>query len=459
MARGIDKDGSFRRHVSRTLALALPIVMTRIGIIGLSTVDVLVLGRAGERHLADYVLGETVYGGLVAVMAGLVLGVPVLTARLVGEGREAATGAVWRHALLYGFLVGSAFTLLLLASPWLFSAGGYEAEAARRAGRVAAVIGFTMPFVAVYFVSASYLEAVQRPGPGFAAIALANLGNLGLNLLLVFGAGPVPAMGAVGCALATVINTALLAAGLSFYVRYRLPGREKFGIGRPEPASALTAREQRRIGYSAGASYALEAGAFTALTLFVGYLGITALAAHGILFQFLAFTFMIAYGIAGATQVRVGNAWGRGDPLGMAMAGWSGLALAVAFTLPVCLVYLAFADVAIGLFTADAVVRSAAAPVLIWMILALLTDGGQTVMNSACRGRGDTWVPTLLHLASYWGVMVPGALVLVFPLGQGLAGIYQAILIASVFSFAALAMRFEMLRRRRDQSTQKSATS
>lgn len=440
-------ENTFRRHVLRTLTLAFPIILARIGAIALSTVDILVLGRAGAQELADYVLGETLYGGLVAVVAGLLLGVSVLTSKLIGEGRREATGAIWRRALLYGFLVGSAIAAVLQFSPQFLLLAGYDPEAAVRAGSIAAMIGFTMPFLAVFFVCASFLEALHRPLPGFIAMLLANLGNLGLNIVLVFGAGPIPALGAFGCALATVINTAVLAAGLILYVRFVLPNRRSYGIGLPGPETLPPAREQRRIGYAAGTSFAFEAIAFSVLTLFVGFLGTAALAAHGILFQFLALTFMVAYGIAGATQVRVGNAWGRGDQLGISLAGWSGLALAVLFTLPICILYLVFADLALRVFTDEAVVLATAAPVLTWMIMALITDGGQTVVNSACRGRGDRWVPTVLHLASYWGIMVPSAWFLVFRLDRGLAGIYQAILIASVFSLAVLALRFEFLRR------------
>jgi MATE family multidrug resistance protein len=84
---------------------------------------------------------------------------------------------------------------------------------------------------------------------------------------------------------------------------------------------------------------------------------------------------------------------------------------------------------------------------MVWVVLATVFDGGQSVMNNACRGRGDTWIPTLLHFGSYWLVMAPLAWALTFPFGQGLAGVYQAIAIASVVSLAALALRFRRLSR------------
>jgi MATE family multidrug resistance protein len=185
------------------------------------------------------------------------------------------------------------------------------------------------------------------------------------------------------------------------------------------------------------------------MTLFIGLIGTLALAAHGVLFQFLALTFMIAYGIAGATQVRVGNAWGRGDPRGMAMAGWTGLGIALLFTGAVAAAYAGVPESALAVFTSDPEVIVTAAPVLIWVVLATIFDGGQSVMNNACRGRGDTWVPTMLHFGSYWLVMVPLAWFFAFRTGNGLTGIYQGIALASIVSLVVLSLRFRSLSRGR----------
>jgi MATE family multidrug resistance protein len=232
---------------------------------------------------------------------------------------------------------------------------------------------------------------------------------------------------------------------LVLYVRLVLPERARYGIGRTAAPLAPRASEQVRIGLASGGSFLFEASTFTVMTVFVGWLGVLALAAHGVLFQFLALIFMIAFGLAGATQVRVGNAWGRGDPAGVAMAGWTGLGLACLFTGTAALTVALAPGFFLALFTSDPAVIRAAAPVLVWVLLATLFDGGQSVVNIACRGRGDTWVPTALHFGSYWMVMVPGAWLFAFHFHQGLAGIYQGILIASVVSIIVLSLRFRRL--------------
>jgi multidrug resistance protein, MATE family len=443
-------DAGLPHHVRRTLALAGPMVLTRVGLVAMSTADVVVLGRAAAEELAAYVLGYAVYDSFIAVSVGLLLGVPVLVARETGAGRDAAAGLVWRRGLVLALALGGALALVLQGGVWVFRATGQEPALAEPAGRVVAILGLALPFLAAYYVSAAFLEALHRPGVAFAAVAAGNAVNLGLNLVLVFGLGPVPPLGAPGAAAATVATFALLAVGLGLYVRFAFRARRRYGVGATRaPGPAPGAFEQARIGFAAGAAFLLEAGAFTAMALLVGGLGALALAAHGVLFQFIAITFMVAYGIAGATQVRVGNAWGRGDPWGVRLAGWTGLGLAGFFTGAAALLYAAAPATLLRLFTDEPAVIAAALPAFVWMTLALVFDGGQTVMSNACRGRGDAWAPTALHFGSYWIVMVPGAWAFAYGLGHGLAGIYQGILAASLVSLAVLAARFAWLTRER----------
>ncbi len=436
---------SLRRHVGRTLVLAWPMILSRVGIVTMFTIDVIVLGRAGADQLADYVLGLAINDSLVGMMIGLLIGVPVLVARETGAGNDAAAGRIWLRGLGFGVGFGLLLAGALQFAETLYLAAGQTPELAERAGRVTRVAAFALPCIAGYYVSAALLEALHRPGVALVAILIANAAKLGLNLVFVFGVGPIPALGAVGCALSSVLVFAGLALGMAGYVVRAFPERRRYGIGSPGIAPPFAA--QARLGLASGASFFFEAGAFSVVTLIVGLLGALALAAHGVLFQFLALTFMIAYGIAGATQVRVGNAWGRKDRRGIAMAGWTGLGLAALFTGAATAVYAAFPLSAIGVFTPDATVASLAAPVMIWVVLATVFDGGQSVMSNACRGRGDAWFPTLLHFGSYWLVMVPLAWALTFPFGQGLAGVYQAIAIASVVSLTVMALRFRRLSR------------
>jgi multidrug resistance protein, MATE family len=426
------------------------VIVARAGIIGFVAVDTMVLGRFSYESLADFVLGGALSDACSAILVGLLMGTAVITARLIGEGRPEACGMVWRRGLLYALVVGGAVALLLQFTEPALLAMGHDAAQAERSARVTGVLGLAAPFLALYVCSAFFLEALGRPVAGMVAILLANALNAGLDFVLVFGAFGVPPLGAVGAAWASVLNQAALAVGLASYIRFFLPGRTRYGVSRAGLRGWWRAMaEQRRLGLAAGASNALEASSFAVMALFAGLLGAVPLAAYGISFQFVALPFMIAFGLAAATQVRVGNAWGRGDRAAMVAAGWVGLLVTFVPTGALALVYVVYARTLPHIFTTEAALVAAVAETLPWIALALMFDGGQSVMNFALRGRGETWVPTALHFGSYWVVMVPAAAVLAFALGRGASGLFQGVALASLWSFVMLAGRFAWLARRR----------
>lgn len=449
--------------------LAFPVILSRVGILMMTTLDVVVVGRAGAQELAFYVLGYALIDSLIAVMAGLQLGVPVLTARSLGEGKPLVAAAIWRRGLLFAAAAGVVAALIVQGAPWFYRVTGQDPLIAQGGGSVTALLALALPFFGLFLVSAMFLEALEKPFHATIAVGVANIVNLALSLLLVFGSGPqealggfilpeifgyhVPALGAWGCALATVITAVLLGLGLAAYVRFGLPDKARFGLGVSPGSGApatmpVSGREQRKLGFAAGVSYGLEAMAFAGMTLLAGLLGVIGLASMGVLFALFALTFMVSFGIATATQVRVGNAWGRRDARAMARAGLVGFGLSLCLSSVVAMAFLAAPAFFVGLMTSDQQVILATLPVMVWMLLALLADGGQTVLNHACRGRGDTWVPTSLHLVSYWCVMLPLAYLLAIHWGGGTSGLYQAILISSLVSLVSMGSRFGVLVRR-----------
>lgn len=444
-------DGFWRdlfAHTSATVRLAGPVIVARLGLLGLTAVDVLVLGRVSEHELARYTLGTTPFDGLVAMLVGLLLGASVLVAKANGAGDQTEVGPIWQRGLLYGLVIGTGLAVLLQFSEPFFHAVGQSAELAIGAAEVTRILGLTMVPYALFLTNQMVLEALHRPTPGMVAMVMANLANLILNPILAFGWFGLPALGAEGVAIGTVMIASGLALATTLYVLLH-PQHRDLGVRARVSRPWRSAVAQRRIGYASGASYGLEASSFSILTLMVGLLGPLALAAHGVTFQFIALTFMIAFGIAAATQVRVGTAWGRGAHRDVALAGWVGLVLAMVFVGVFSAIYAITPLPLVRIFTDDPVIIAAALPVMPWAALLLVFDGGQSVMNHACRGRGDTWFPTALHFGSYFLVMIPAGWVLAHTLGFGLVGIYQGIALASVVSVVALAARFAVLTRRR----------
>src|SRR5262249_20805598 len=156
-----------------------------------------------------------------------------------------------------------------------------------------------------------------------------NLVNLALCWIFVFGKFGLPAMGSSGAALAiTVTRWCMLAAIIAYTLT--MPGRKRYGVNAPLAGHYHAIGKLMRVGTPLALAMGMESVAFTATTMFAGWLGNDALAAYQDAINVNAFVFMLALGLQTATSVRVANAVGRNDQTGLRFAGWVGAGLNIA---------------------------------------------------------------------------------------------------------------------------------
>lgn len=435
------------RHVSEMLRLAPTIVLARSGMILIILVDVVMVGHHDARQLGFMAMGMSLVQPLVVTSLGLIMGTLVLSAHHFGAGEQRECGRVWRRSVAYAGSLGVLAAIVCMFGETLLVWTGQSPELAREGGRVMAVLGLGVSGHLLFIACSFFLEGIRRPAPGLVVMIAANILNLGLNALFIGGAMDGVPGGAVGAALATTSSRWLLAFGLIGYVLC-MRGRDEFGVRRPAGGGWRGWRHQRRLGYATGASLAVESGSFTTVQQFAGWLGPLPLASFTVSFYLLVTSFMVAIGLGAATAVRVGNAHGRRDASDMMLAGWTGLTVTVVVTIVLGILMVGFDAPLVGIFTDDQAVIGATVPLVFWVALVLVTDGGQAVMANALRGRQDVWTPCFLQSFAFFGIMVPMTWYLVFRLGHGVSGIFQGVGVATVVALGLLCGRFFWLYRR-----------
>jgi len=432
-------------HLGELMRLAVPVIIARTGIMTMSLVDVAFLGHAGADQVAYMAIAGVAIGTLIVSSIGLMVGTMVETAQAYGAGRFADCGPVWRRSLAYAAVAGAIGAVLCLFGGPLFRAMGQTPDVAAGAAPVLAILGLCLPGTTLFVTTTFFLEAIKRPLPGMITILVANILNAFLNWVFVFGHLGFPAMGAEGSAMATSITRLAMAAMLIGYVLWT-PDLARYGV-RLSLVGGWRAiwsagAKARQMGYASGASYGLEAAAFGSMSIFAGWLGVLDLAGWSIALNVMSMVFMTAVGLGVGTAVRVGHAKGRGDRREMAVAGWVGLAATAVAMGIASLGFLFFSHPLALVFSSDPALIAMAAAMLTMASWVMIADGSQGMMLSAVRATGDTWIPTLMHFTSYFGVMIPLAWALAFPLGLGAAGLFLGILGASVVAVGLLSWRF-----------------
>lgn len=428
--------------------LGLPIVMSRIGLTLMLVVDNMIVGHFGPQPLAAFALGLTLVQMAQMLGLGLLMGGAVEMSAAFGRDALDDVGRIWRRALAYALFVGLLGIVAAQASPGIFRLLGQEAALADAAGEIAALFGWSLPPILVYIATVGLLEATGRPYVAVSLLLVANIVNLGLGLVLGQGAFGLPALGAYGVTLATLIARLALAAGAIFYVLRLMPGRQALGRPRLADHRWSAGRRQRGIGYAEGLSLGIESGAFSAMTLFAGWAGTNELAAYTIAINLNMLLFMVAVGVGGAAAVRVSQARGRASAPDMARSAVTALLLYLALMLVVGFGMLLAPEVFAGFYTGDAGLLAVAVPIIAGVGFLSLIDGAQRVSANILRGYGDTWLPTASHLLAYVLLMVPLGYALALPAGLGAGGLILAIAVASVVATGLLLLRLRVLMRR-----------
>ncbi len=425
-----------RSFVAPLLRIAGPVALARLGIIGMALVDVIVVGQLAPDELPHQALGWAPTAVFLVAAIGLLQGVQVLAARSIGEGNKKGAGVALRRGLILSLIAGVISAVLMwLGGERIFTVFGINETLAGPSTPVMNVLALSIPLHLFYIAGTYFLEAIKKPGISTVVMWLANAVNLGLNLLWV------PEHGAVGSAWATV-GARVFLAGVLMICIYLLRDGVTFGVRKSSGAKGPSYGGLLGVGAAAAVSQAVEAGAFSAMTVIAGRISAEVVAAYQILLNLMAFVFMIALGLAAATAVLVSEAIGRHAPKDAARAGWTGIILN-AIGMLIAAGFILLFNQSIGrAYTAD-IALSAMIASLMWVCaLALLPDGTQVVAASALRARSDNWFPTFSHILAYAVVMPVIGYWLAEHQGMGVAGLLFAIFWSSVLSAAVLLARW-----------------
>ena len=435
-----------RTAIRDLLTLAWPVVLARIGIMTMGLTDVIVVGNWSARELAYSSLALAPVTILVTTAVGLMMGVQVMTARYLGEGRRHEVGGVFRRGVAYGLQLGVASMLAMIVfGPWVMRHAGLADGLGEGASPTLIVFALSMPGYLVSVAAQFFLEALHRPKAGMWAMWVANAVNLVLNLVLVPDLLGLGINGAVASAWATFGARTALAVFLIVYI-VRLPEARALGVF-DRPARNRTAeREQRKVGYGAGSSYFIEVGAFAAMTFIAGQLGAIETSAWAVVLNVTAIIFMVPMGLSAAAGVMVGRAYGERDGRGVLRAGLVGIGVVSVIGFAMALIVWPGAGLIASAYNRDPALLAMVVPALVLTCLFFVADGIQVVAAQVNRAAGDVWWPTILHFVAYGGVMIPLGWWLAHRIGVN--GLVWAIIIASLFSSVLLTARFLRVARR-----------
>ena len=274
---------------------------------------------------------------------------------------------------------------------------------------------------------------------------IAFFGNAFGDYVLMYGKFGLPALGAVGCGVASAIVMWLMVLFMVAYIKLKPWYRpyqafDHFEWPRWQEINALI-----RLGSPIAVSLFMEASLFGVAALLMGSIGTTAVAGHQIALNVAALTWTVPLGISMAITVRVGQATGRGDADAARFSGFVGISLAAAFMTMSAITMFTVPELIAGIYTSDPEVKRMAVSLLFMAALFQIFDGLQVSGAGALRGLKDTKIPMFITSFAYWGIGMPLGYLLAFTWSGGPKGLWIGFIFALAFAAILLNVRFHLV--------------
>ena len=436
-------------HEARaTAVLAAPLVAGHLatGLIGF--VDTVIAGHHGTLTLAAVAVGAALWALPMMLPMGTLMSLPPAVSQLDGSGRREEIGPLFRQGLWLALALGLLMFAFLSIVVFALGPMGIAAEVRPGARDFLHGIRWGAPALTLYLAMRYLSDGLHWTLPtmvlGFGGLLVL----VPLGYVLTFGSFGLPEMGAGGLGIASAAMLWTQALAFAVYLatsrRFAALGLfSRFEWPRREPIAGLL-----RTGLPIGVTVAMEGGLFIVTALLIGRLGAVEVAAHQIALNVSALCFMIPFGLAEATTVRVGHALGRGSASAVRRAAMAGYMLALGTQAVSALLLLLGNDVVASVYTDDVAVATLAASLLLYAAAFQFPDGIQVVSAGALRGLGDTRVPMLLAALAYWGIGMPMGAGLGLYLGWGPEGMWTGLIGGLSVAALLMAMRFRRSSRR-----------
>ncbi len=429
-------DGSINRAI---FMLSIPMILEMAMESLFAVVDIFYVSRLNDSNAVAVVgLTESILTIVYSIAIGLSMGATAMVARRVGE--KNATGAA--VAALQSIYIGVSIALVIGVIGFFFYKDilvimGASDEIISTGSGYARWM-----FVGNFSVMLLFLINAVFRGAGNAAVAMrslwfANIINIVIDPMFIFGFGFIPAFGVEGAAIATNIGRT---AGVLYQVVYLIRGLGILKINKA-PLAINWPVVGRLLKVSAGGTgqFLIASASWIFLVKIMAGFGSAALAGYTIAIRVIMFTILPSWGMSNASATLVGQNLGAGQPERAERSVWKTGFYNMVFLTMIMVVFLLFSGTILQLFTKEADVIFYGMRCLQIIGLGYIFYGYGMVIAQSFNGAGDTRTPTILNLFAFWLIQIPLAYLLAIEFDFGPMGVFAAIPISeSVLTIAGI---------------------
>ncbi|MGJ8684213.1 MAG: MATE family efflux transporter [Nonlabens sp.] len=433
----------YTREFGKNLSIAYPIMAGQIAHLLVAFADNVMVGKLGDASLAAVSLGNTLIFIALSIGIGFSFAITPLVAEADAQGNYKRVKQLFHNGVLVSTANGVLLCILLfLAEPILYALDQPD-EVIVLAIPYMRIVALSMIPLMLFQAIKQFSDGLSRTVFAMQATIIANIINVILNYLLIYGEFGFPRLEVEGAAYGTLAARVIMVPVLIFLLSRKVEMKKYFDS--MESFSIEIFKKLLNLGFPTALQMFFEVSLFTAAIIMSGVLGTKSQAANQIALNLSALTFMVGVGLSVTATIRVGNQLGNNNISELRRIAKSIFLLTILFDIAFALMFYLLKDRLPWIYIQDYEVVRLASGLLIVAAFFQISDGLQVVFLGALRGLQDVWIPSVICFIAYWLVGFPISYYLGIINNYGGKGIWVGLLVGLSVSSLLMYMRYRYL--------------
>nr|WP_241018698.1 MATE family efflux transporter [Pantoea ananatis] len=395
------------------LALAIPVILAQVAQTAMGFVDTIMAGAVSATDMAAVAVGTSIWLPAILFGHGVLLALTPTIAQLNGSGRRERIAEQLRQGFWLAFFLSLLIMLVLWNAGYVIrSMHDIDPLLAEKAEGYLHALLFGAPGYLFFQVMRNQCEGLSKTKPAMVLGFLGLMLNIPLNYIFIYGHFGMPALGGVGCGVATASVYWAMFFCMRFWVRRMRSMRDIRVESRWSAPSRIILQRLTGLGLPVALALFFEVTLFAVVALLVSPLGIVNVAGHQIALNFSSLMFVLPLSLGVAATIRVGYRLGQGSTEQARVAAWTAQGVGIGMAVITAIFTVTFRHQIAQLYNDNPAVVTLAAQLMLLAAIYQISDSVQVIGSGILRGYKDTRSIFFITFIAYWLLGLPSGYIL-----------------------------------------------
>ena len=434
------------------LALAIPVILAQIAQTAMGVVDTIMAGSVSATDMAAVAVGTSIWLPAILFGHGLLLSLTPTVAHLNGAGRREKIG----DQVQQGFWLAAGVSMLIMAVIYrcdlmIGMMHNIDPLLKEKAIGYLRAIMWGAPGYLFFQVLRDQCEGMSKTKPGMVFGFIGLLVNIPVNTIFIYGKLGAPALGGVGCGVAT---------GTVYWVMFimmRIYTKRAYWMKDIIPSAPFAKPDWAilkrliQLGMPIALALFFEVTLFAVVALLVSPLGIVAVASHQIALNVGSLMFVVPLSLGVAATIRIGSGLGRSSPEAAKVSAYTSIVTGIIMACIIALTVVMLRGHITRLYNDNPDVVSLASHLMLFAAFFQISDATQVISSGVLRGYKDTRSIFYITFIAYWILGLPIGYLLALTdylvPAMGPAGFWCGFIVGLTFAAAMMALRMRWIQK------------